>query len=78
MLSVQYKREFIKTEVVLTKLDFSGLKKILYLSSSGTCEVGIVSPIYGMLDLKSTLPKGPNSGHIMTGCLGNCEFIKLF
>ncbi len=39
----------------------------------GSCEIGIVSPVYGMLERKALLPKGPNSGHIITGCLGNCK-----
>ncbi len=39
----------------------------------GSCEIGIVSPVYGMLEHKALLPKGPNSGHIIMRCLGNCN-----
>ncbi len=43
----------------------------------GSCEVGVVSPLYGMLESMAPLPKGPYSGHIVTGCSGNCKYHNL-
>jgi hypothetical protein len=40
---------------------------------NSSCEIGIISPLYGYLDTNVPLPKGPNIGYILSGCLGNCK-----
>ena len=44
---------------------------------NGSCEIGKVSPLYGSLENNPPLPKGPKSGHLLLGCLGNCKFFIL-
>jgi len=38
-----------------------------------TCEIGRVSPFFTFLEGNHTLPKGTNSGHVLSGCSGNCK-----
>ena len=61
---------------VLNNLRQSQVKNMsnAFRFDQGSCEIGRVSPLYGALEKNQPLPKGPNSGHLLQGCLGNCNY----
>jgi len=42
------------------------------------CQLGLVAPLQGFLDLNNPVPKGPNTAYMLRGCLKSSMLDKLY